>query len=260
MWIAGAEDKFEIDDRVTLIGQHEEMNRVKQMFQRTVGPKLSVVIAGGGETGYHLARTLEIDRFSVVLMDTSSERCEFLANNLKYATVVNADARRRVVLEEERVGNADVFVACTGDDENNILTGVEARDVGAKKIMSIVGSPDYAALMAKLGIDQAVSEREEMAKQVLGFLHTGPVISRMTLPGGKIGVYEIEVGEGVLATEHVLANVKFPQQCLIAAVVQQDYVRVPGADDRLQAGDMVVALIDEAVEEEALSQFRVNGR
>ena len=260
MWIPAATDALEPDDRVTLIGRREDVDAIKDWFQRDVGQRQTIVIAGGGETGYHLARALEGGRFSVTLMDESAERCEFLSNTLKHTTVLRADATRRSVLEEERVGDADVFVACTGDDENNIMAGVEAREIGTQKIMAIVGRPDYANVVGKLGIDLAVSEREVMAKQVLGFLNTGPVVARTALPGGRIGVFEIEVLEGAPATEHVLANVPLPRQCLIAAVMRASYAKVPGADDRLEAGDTVVALIDDSVVEEALAQFRVNGR
>jgi trk system potassium uptake protein TrkA len=114
--------------------------------------------------------------------------------------------------------------------------------------------------VGKLGIGLTVSPRDVMAKQILGFLNTGPVISNMSLTGGDIDVYEIEVLEGALASEHVLAKVPFPSSCLIAAVMQQGYVRVPRADTRLKPGDVVVALIEESQSEEALEQFRVNGR
>ncbi len=260
MWIAGAEDQIEVGDRVTLIGKREDIDEVKGLVQRRVEAKQSVVIAGGGETGYHLARTIEGERFSVLLMDESAERCEYLAKHLQHTTVVHADATRRAVLEEERVGSADAFVACTGDDENNIVAGVEAREIGAKKIMAMVGRPDYASIVSKLGIDLAVSEREVMARQVLGFLNTGPVVHRSALPGGRISVFEIDVLEGAPATEHVLAKLPLSKNCLIAAVIQTDYVRVPGADDRLKPGETVVALIEDSAVDATLVQFSVNGR
>ena len=259
MWIAGADDAVNVGDRLTLIGKREHIDDVKDFFHIKPNPKIGVVIAGGGETGYHLARTLEGERCAVVLMEISRDRSEYLASNLKHSTVIQADATRRAVLEEERVGSADVFVACTGDDENNIMAGVEARDIGASRIMAIVGRPDYANVVGKLGIDLAVSPREVMARQVMGFLNTGPIISRSTLGSGSIEVLEIEVLEGAPATEHVLANVPFPTSCLIAAVMRQNYVRVPGADDRLEAGDIVIALVDDSVIENVIQLFTVNG-
>ena len=260
VWIAGAEDRIRLDDRITLIGRREDIDQVKDSFQTKHEPKKRIVIAGGGETGYHLARTLEGLRSSVLLMEQSEPRCEFLANSLKSATVVQADATRRAVLEEERVGKADVFVACTGDDENNIMAGVEAREIGAQTIMAIVSRPDYANVVGKLGIDLAVSPRDVMAKQVLGYLNVGPVVSRTPLADSDIGVLEIEVLDGVPATEHVLANLKLPAQCLIAAVMREEFVHVPGADDRLKAGDTVVVLVDDAAVDATLPLFSINGK
>jgi len=258
--IAGAEEKIAVGDRISLIGTREDIDDVKGLFEIDPPPKLGVVIAGGGETGYHLARVLEGRRCAVVLMETNRDRCEFLAAHLEHTTVVNADAQRRVSLEEERVGSADVFVACTGDDEDNIMACVEAGELGAKTILAVVGRPDYANVVGKLGIDLAVSPRAVVAKQVLGFLNTGPVISRMPLSsGGGIEILEIEVVEGAPATEQVLARVKFPPLCLIAAVIHENYVKVPGADDRLSPGDTVVALVQDAVVEDTVELFSTNG-
>ncbi|MCA9230317.1 MAG: Trk system potassium transporter TrkA [Planctomycetales bacterium] len=250
-WIAGAEDKIEVGDRLTIIGKRLEMDGVKSMFCSESNEKLGVVIAGGGETGYHLAHVLEGQRFGVVLMEKDRERCEYLASHLKNTVVVNQDATRRANLEEERVGSADVFVACAGDDENNIMASVEARDIGAKTIMALVGRPDYARVVGKLGIDQVVSPREVAAKQVLGYLTTGPVASKTHLGDlGDLSVLELDVLPNAPATEHVLANLRLPDQCLIAAVIHEGFGKVPGGHDRLLPGDTAVALVaDDAIDD-----------
>lgn len=255
MRIASAGDVIEEGDRLSLIGMPSDLDQVKPLFQRGKMPTKRVVIAGGGETGYHLARTLENERYRVLLIDNNEERCQMLSNSLLSTTVVHADMTRKQVLEEERVGMADVFVACTGDDENNIVAAVEAREIGAKNILAIVGQPDYANIVNKLGIDIAVSEREVMAKRVLGFLNPGTVISRTLLPGGNIGVYEIEVMEGTPITEAPLADLKLPGGCLMAAIMRNEYSRVPGANDQFRPGDTVVAFIEDSVTESVLKLF-----
>lgn len=244
-WIAGAEDTVQEDDRLTIIGKRDVVDDAAELFCAEGNTKLDVVIAGGGETGYHLATALEGKRFRVVLMDKDLQRCEFLASHLKETVVVNREATRRANLEEERVGSADVFVACTGEDENNIMAAVEARDIGAKTIMALVSRPDYAHVVGKLGIDYAVSPREVAAKQILGFLSSGPIVSHTPLSeGSNLSVLEVDVMPESVATEHVLANMGLPAQCLIAGVVREGYASVPGADNRFQAGDTVIAIVD----------------
>ena len=260
MTIAVATDCVALSDRITLIGARGDIDDVKQLFEIEPPRKQGVVIAGGGETGYHLARVLEGHRFGVVLMDRDRQRCDFLAAHLKHATVVNTDAKRRANLEEERVGSADVFVTCTRDDEDNIMACVEAQELGAKRTMAIVSRPDYKNVVGKLGIDHAVSPREVIAKQILGFLNTGAVISRVPLLAGEgIEILEIEVMEGAPVTEHVLASLDLPRECLIAAVIRETYVQVPGADDRLSPGDTVVALVADSAVDETVKLFSHNG-
>ncbi|MCA9211967.1 MAG: Trk system potassium transporter TrkA [Planctomycetales bacterium] len=255
MWIAGADDEMQLGDRITLIGQHDMIGDVKKQFHKKSEPKKTVVIAGGGETGFHLAHLLVDRRFSVTVLEEDRDRCEFLASALPHVTVLQADATRRAVLEEERVGSADVFAACIGEDENNIMACVEAREIGAGTILAIVSRPDYANVVAKLGINLAVSPRNVMAQQILSYLNRGPVISRSNLGNGHIGIYQIEVFEGSAAASHDLLNLPLPSACLIVAVSNREFVRVPGPKDRLKPGSHVVAIVEDKQADEMLALF-----
>lgn len=254
-WIAAADDHLQVGDKVTIFSRPEDLKSVKSMFKNGTSRGKRVVIAGGGETGLHLARTLERENYKVMVLEENGDRCQLLAGLLENASIVHCDATRRENLEEQRVGNADVFVACTGDDEDNIMLGVEADDLGCKKIMAVVGRPDYANVVEKLGIDLAVSEREVMAKQILAYLNEGIVVSRAKMPGGLINVLEVDVLKKSPAVEHTVAELGLPERCLIVAVIQQDYVRVPGANDRLLPGDTAVILVEDDVVDATLRVF-----
>lgn len=258
-FIAGADDVVAVGDRVILVGERDQLRKVYELFGIELS-RLRVVIAGGGETGYHLAQMLDNPQFGVLLLESNTDRCQFLAAHLQKVTVINADAQQRSVLEEERVGDADVFVACTGDDEDNIIACVEALDLGVKRAMAIVARPDYANVVHKLGIEVAISPRVVMARQVRSFLTRGPVVSRIPLAERSgIFVLEIEVPEGAPATRDELARVALPPQSLVAAVIREDYAWTPGADDRIQPGDTVVVLARDATIEEVIEQFSAEG-
>ena len=246
-WIASAHDQIEVDDHVTAFCRRENDQELKQLFRQRKQPKRRIVIGGGGETGFHLARILEDENFTITLLESDELRAQYLANTLKHVLVVHADATRREVLEEERVGGAEVFVACLGDDENNIVACVEAREIGTQEVMAIVGRPDYANIIGKLGINLAVSEREVMGKQIMTFMNEGVLNSRIRMPGGRIDVIEIDVLPDVAATQKTLAELNLPKQCLVVALINNEFVRVPGGDDKIQPGEKVILLTEEEV-------------
>lgn len=245
-WIPSANDELHRGDWISLIGRPEEVEALKKEFAKQAQKHQFVVIAGGGETGYHLAKALDAQRQRVLLLESDASRCDYLASHLERATVVCADATRKTTLEEERVGGCDYFVACIGNDENNIMSGIEAKSLGAKQVMAIVGRPDYAEIVGKLGIDMAVSERDAMARQILGLMTEGSVLSQLQLPSSDIFVLELDVAENSVVTQSTLLDVQFPEGVLVAAVLQDDYVRVPTASDCLVTGNTALVLTPQA--------------
>ena len=239
--VAGPDDEVEVGDRVTLIGTHEDVDQVKRLFEHINTARQSIVIGGGGRIGYHLARILEGPRNHITIFERDSARCAILAEQLPHTTVLHGDATQLRLLEEERIGQADVYVAAMGDDEDNIISAVEASELGTQKTMSVIQRTDYTRVVKKLGIDRTVSPREVAAKQVLSFLTYGPVLSRTSFSG--IEVIEVEVQKDSPATKYPLQELPLPEQCLIAGIMRDDYVRVANADDAFKIGDVVVALV-----------------
>ena len=152
-----------------------------------------------------------------------------------------------------------MFVAATGRDEDNIVCGVEARELGAQRIMSVVRRADYANVLGKLGIDVAVSPRDVMARQVDGMVQTGSVLARFDVAGRQAAVYEIEVKDGCDLIGVPLMEAGF-RGALVAAIDREDFVRVPGAADSLKAGDVAVVLAQADAADGVLSRFKAGVR
>ncbi|APZ93137.1 Trk system potassium transporter TrkA [Fuerstiella marisgermanici] len=252
--IPGGYDAVQPGDHVTLIGTHGELEKIASLFEDRASESPRVVIAGGGEIGLNLARLLERTRCRVTVMEQDPDRCDFIAERLPRCTVLHADVKSRADLEEARVGKSDVFVACTGRDEENIVCGVESKELGSKRLLTIVRSPDYANVLERLGIDVAVSPREAMARQIMGLVGKGPVRERSPIIGDTAEVWEVEIRKGVPATKAPLRDLSLPQS-LVAAIERGDYVKVPNADDQLKAGDTAILLVQKQSEAEILKMF-----
>jgi trk/ktr system potassium uptake protein len=253
--IPGANDAAAVGDQVTLIGAQKDLDEVQTLFEERSTPRMRVVIAGGGEIGLNLARLLEKMRCTTTLLESDAERCEYIAERLARTTVLHADIKSLADLEEARVGGADVFVACTGRDEENIVCGVEAKELGCPRLLTVVRSPDYANVLQRLGIDVAVSPRQAMARQIMGMVARGPILERSPVAGNSAEIWEIAVRKNVPATRAPLKELVLPDS-LVAAIERGEFVKVPGADDQLRAGDTVVLLVHKKSQNKILRLFQ----
>ena len=252
--VPSADQVVRTGDRITLIGKQNALDDVKSQFESRSLRTMSVIIAGGGEIGFHLARLLDSQRYRVVVLEADPERCQLLASKLSSVTVLEGDATIQSELEEARVSSVDVFVAAMGRDEDNIICGVEAKELGASRIISIVRRPDYANVLEKIGIDLAVSPREVMAGEIVGMIKIGPINRQSDIAGGAAQVWEVEIQENAPCTTGPLKELQI-RDCLIAALVREEYVEVASGDDQLKPGDTAVAIVQKGQEKAALKWF-----
>ena len=256
-FIPGADDRIETGDHVILVGAEKAIEEARELMERRrFVTRQQVAIAGGGEVGYHLARSLSRTRFDVRILEANPKRAEFLAEKLPDVLVLNADSTRRADLLESRVPEIDTFIAAMGHDEDNIVCGVEAKELGAERTLCVVRRPDYANVLQKLGIDKAVSPREVMAREVTGMVVTSPVLARSTLVDGEAEVCELEVLPGAAVEDRTLKELAF-EKALVAALSSEGFVKVPGPDDKLTAGCTAIVLTQREATEPVIDQFRV---
>ena len=244
--IASADDRIEVGDRVTLVGSRAEVESAKKaLLIGSVKPPY-VAIIGGGEIGFNLASILTRRNYTIKILERNYDRCQYLARRFSdRVTIVRGDGRRRSVLDEHGVGQADFAIACAGDDEYNILACVEAVELGATTRMAIVKHADYASVVGKLGVTEAVSPYDVMGRQAEGFTHKGALVfQNSTLLSGSIQVVELEVGANSAATRTPLRELRLPKPSLVAAAIRDNSTLIPHADFVFAPGDAVVAFAE----------------
>lgn len=254
--IATARDRIVPGDRITLLGNRDDVEKVKKLFHTRPFKGQTLVIGGCGETGYHLATILQNRGHRLTILEHNRERCAAITKTLPRSTVICCDTRKRIHLEEQHVGTADMFIACMGEDEDNLLACVEASSIGTPSIMAVVNRPDYTNIIERLGINVSVSSRAVVARQVQALMNTGAVISRNSqLFGRGIDVIELEVLDGAPITQGTLREVPLPSKSLVGAVIRKGSVQVPHANFRFQPGDTVIALAQSDIVSELLKAF-----
>lgn len=246
--IPDGEETLNADDVVTLFGNPRTLQDIVPRFRdgRAGREETRVVIFGGGEYGFALAQMLEGGRFRTRIIERDPKRCEYLSKVLQRTTLINADATSVQLLKEEQVGDADFFVGATLEDEDNVMTCLQAHDLGVKHCLTLIHRADYADAVtrvgSKLGILGAVSPRVATARDLMRFLTDGPFNTLVQLSGG-IDVIEFVVRDGGRLAGRAVSEVEWPKGSGLVSVTHGPHATVPAADDVLAAGDVVVAMV-----------------
>lgn len=254
-FIPHGESRVEKGDVLVVIGEPSAVDEVQKTFAGTEPKPQKIAIMGGGEVGFHLSHLLEHQHEWVKIFEMSESRCKELAGKLARAEVLQADATKKSVLEEEFIGEADVFVATTDDDERNIMASLLAREVGAGMAICVVHQPDFAELVQKLGIDYTVTPRACVANRIMRLVHQKQFSSLAILEESGIELVEFFIKEDSSVANVPLEEIRFPGGALVAAILRGKEVIVPRGSDRLQPGDSVIVVTSPETHNELLKLF-----
>jgi trk system potassium uptake protein TrkA len=213
--------------------------------------QVRVVLYGGSETAISLIRLLSNPRFKIRVIEKDPQQCRELAESFPEVTVIHGDATSLRLLEEEQIGDSDYFVACTKDDEDNILTCLQAVKLGADHVQLVINKGDYDQLLGilktMLGIEVVVSPRKATADFMERSLSNEAVLELAQFPdGGRI--LQIRIGHESPVVGRKLREISLPSNCLVVALQHKFQAKVPTADDTILAGDRVLVLVDAAKE------------
>lgn len=232
-------------DIVFFMGMRRHVSEVMAQFHHADVPCKRVMIAGGGNIGLLLAKTLE-RLYRVKVIEARDERADFLASTLNSAMVLNGDAANQEMLVNEHIQDMDVFCALTNDDEANILSAMLARRMGAKKVMSLINRPAYVELVERDIIDVAISPQYITIGALLTRIRRGDVVAVHSLRRGEAEALE-GVARGDESTSvlvgRCIAELPLPGSASIGVVVRGDEVLVAHHDLVIETDDHLIVLI-----------------
>jgi trk system potassium uptake protein TrkA len=186
-------------------------------------PVRRVMIVGGGNIGLRLAHAVG-DDITPKIIEGNRQRCERLAQELNgKALVLHGDATDEDLLIEENVANMDLFVALTNDDENNIMSALLAKRLGARRVLALINRKAYAELMEGSQIDIAVTPSHITLGELLKFVRRGDVAAVHSLRRGAAEALEI-IAHGDAKTSKVVGrtieDLKLPNGVMVGALLR----------------------------------------
>lgn len=226
-----AQTMIQPGDEVFVLAASEHIRAVMGELRRMDKPVKRVLIAGGGNIGLRLARALDTgegidwaERFNVKIIEFNKRRCEYLASQLSsQVLVLNGDATDEDLLADEGVAEVDLFAALTNDDENNIMSALLAKRLGARRTIALINRKSYGDLMQGGQIDIAISPSHATLSALLKHVRRGDVVAAHSLRRGAAEALEI-VAHGDARSSRVIGrrieDIDLPKGATIGAIVR----------------------------------------
>ena len=205
---------------------------------------MRVAIAGGGSVGTAIARDLHANGHDVLLFEQDPELVERLRPTLDI-TWVAADACEVASLERAGLATVDVVVAATGDDEDNLVVSLLAKqEFAVPRVVARVNHPKNQWLFTESwGVDVSVSTPQLLTALVEEAVSVGSLVRLLQFQGGSAHLVEVTLADDSPAAGQAIADMAFPRDAMVVAVVRDQRLVVPRGDTTLQVGDEVLILV-----------------
>jgi trk system potassium uptake protein TrkA len=216
-------------DEVFCIADTQHIREVMRELRKMDKPVRRLMIAGGGNIGMRLAIALQKD-YQVKLIEFNKRRAEVIADQLDATLVLTGDATDEELLESENIDEMDLFLSLTNDDENNIMSALLAKRMGARRVVALINRRSYADLVQGGQIDVAISPAQATIGSLLARIRRGDVVAVHSLRRGAAEALEL-VAHGDEKTCKVIGkrveDIPLPRGAAIGAIVRS----VGGAPD-----------------------------
>jgi trk system potassium uptake protein TrkA len=235
----------ETGDEVFCLAATSNIRDVMRELRRMDRPVKRVMIAGGGNIGLRLAFALEKE-YSVKIIEFNKRRCETLAARLAGTLVLNGDVTDEELLGDESISDMDLFVAVTNDDENNIMSSLLAKRLGARRVVALINRRSYVDLLQAGQIDIAISPAQATIGTLLAHVRRGDVVAVHSLRRGAAEALEAIVHGDRQSSKiagRTIEEIDLPRGATIGAVVRGDRVLMAHHDTRIEPEDHVIVFV-----------------
>jgi trk system potassium uptake protein TrkA len=218
-----------------------------------------VIVAGAGKVGWNLARELIAKDAEVTLIESDHARYRVVEDELEHA-IQYGDASELWVLERAGIQRADVVIAVTGDDEDNILICQVAKEkYGCQRIVARVNNPRNLQHFKLLGIQPAFSATDLILRLIEHEVPEYGLVQLLALEEEHLEIIELEVGSGSEVDGKRVQDVPLPSGALIISILRNGAGFVPTGDTLIESGDQVLLILDPRLENQIATQFATSG-
>ena len=244
----------QMQDTLTAFGHNEKISN-------------KILIIGGGNIGFNLAKNLEesFDSARVKIIEKDKERAELIASDLNDTIIINGDGLDEEVLMEANLDESQTVLALTNDDEDNLMVSVlvekfakDKSDSIEKRTMALINKPNYSLLQSSLKIDDFIDPRMNTVSSILKHIHKGTIENAYSILNGEYEIIEAEIIDTSELINKELKNSNLPDEIRIGAILRGDEVIIPRSNFVFKKQDKVVLLAKKDFLHVVENMFRIS--
>ena len=260
-------DVMQKNDKAYVIINTSQMSDTLIAFGHNEKTSNKILIIGGGNIGFNLAKNLEetFESARVKIIEKNKERAEFLANELNNTIIINGNGLDEDVLSEANLDEVETVLALTNDDEDNLMVSVlvekftrDEKTLEDKRTMALINKPNYSLLQSSLKIDDLIDPRMNTVSSILKHVHKGTIETAYTILNGEYEVIEAEIIETSELINKELKNSDLPEDLRIGAVLRKSEVIIPRSNFIFKKDDRVVFLAKKDLIPIVENMFRIS--
>ncbi len=242
LFVPRSRDQLIAGDLAYVVTAKDHVRRTLGLFGHEEQEATRIVIAGGGNIGLYVAKTLEKrqSRTRVKIIESGRERAIAVADELRRTVVLHGSALDQKLLNEADIDDTDLMVALTNDDQVNILSSVMARRLGCRANLTLINDPSYHDFTQTLGIDAQVNPRSVTISKVLQHVRRGRIRAVHSIGRGNAEVIEAEALETSPLVGTALRDLNLPAGVRIGAIYRDGVVLRPSGEFQIKPKDRVV--------------------
>lgn len=237
-------ETIEIGDEVYFLTPSEHLQRVMSAFGHEEEEARHILIAGGGNIGFLLAKIIEKHHKGMIvnMIESNRERAKLISRQLKRTNVLHGDSLDRKLLEEAHIDRCEAVIALTNHDETNVLISLLAKEYGSERSIALINNQAYMPLVSSLGVNAIVSPRSITVSIILGHIRKGRIKSAHSLRDGFAEIIELEALDTAAAVHVPIKEMKLSKDVRIGLIIREKEIIVPRASTVIKPGDTVIVL------------------
>ena len=235
-------------DRIHLTADAKSLRDFIAEINLVDTPLKRIMIAGGSKIGYYLADELSRKKYKVKLIEANRENAEELAESLPKVTVIHGNGTHHDLLLEEGIEAMDAFVALTNTDEENMVISMFAGKMKVRKTITQIKGDDLYGMLDELGINNIVSPKNIVADRIISYIRAmankrgSNVLTLYRLVNNQVEALEFLAKKKDKVYGKPLRDLKIKRDCLVACIIRNNEVIIPGGNDHIEMGDNVIVV------------------